>query len=69
MPSGSLQLAIMVSKGMKDMAEPIWSAYWKWLNVLRVTTRQEMEAIQKRFGDDKDVLKRTEELQRIEKHL
>ena len=52
----------MALKGMKAMTEPIWSAYWKWLNALGTTTRQEMAAIQKSFGDDEDVLKCTEEL-------
>ena len=66
MPPGSSQFAMMVSKWMKDMADPIWSAYWKWLNVLGIKTRQEMEEIQKTFGDDKDVVKCTEELHAAE---
>lgn len=66
MPPGSSQFAMMVSKGMKGMADPMWSAYWKWLNALGVTTRQEMEEIQKSFGDDKDVLQCTEELHTAE---
>ena len=58
--------ASMMGKGTKRMAEPIWSAYWEWLNALGVETRQEMEEIQKSFGDDKDVLKCTEELHAAE---
>ena len=66
MSPGSSQFAMMVSKWMKDMADPIWSAYWKWLNALGITTRQEMEEIQNSFGDDKDVIKCTEELHAAE---
>ena len=66
MPPGSSQFGTMVSKGIKGMSDPLWSAYWKWLNALGVTTQQEMEEIQKSFGDDKDVVKCTEELHAAE---
>ena len=66
MPMGSSMFTSMMGKGIKGMAEPIWSAYWEWLNALGVETRQEMEEVQKSFGDDKDVLKCTEELHAAE---
>lgn len=66
MPMGSSMFSMMMSKGMKRMAEPIWTAYWKWLNALGVATRQEMEELQKSFGDDEDVSKCTEELHAAE---
>ena len=66
MPLGSSMVSMMMSKGSKRMAEPIWSAYFKWLNTVGVETRQEMEELQKSFGDDKDILKCTEELHAAE---
>ena len=64
---GSSQFSMVeISKGIMDMGEPLWSAYCKWLTALRVETRKEMEEIQKSFGDDKDVLKCTEELHAAE---
>ena len=66
MQLGSSQAYMMVSEGMKGMTLPIWTAYWKWMNDIGATTRQEVEELQKSFGDDKDVLKCTEELHAIE---
>jgi hypothetical protein len=69
MPMESSMSTTMMEKGMKRMpgiGEPVWTAYWEWLNALGVETRQEMEEIQKNFGDDKDVLKCMEELHEAE---
>ena len=64
---GSSQFSMVeISKGIIGMAEPLWTAYWEWLNALGATTRKKMEEIQKSFGDDKDVLKCTEELHAAE---
>ena len=65
-PPGSSQFFAMTSEGIKGMAEPLWTAYWKWMNDVGATTRQEVEELQKSFGDDKDVLKCTEELHAAE---
>ena len=67
MVPGSSQFSMIgISKGIIGMAEPLWTAYWNWLNALGVTTRKKMEEIQKSFGDDKDVLKCMEELHSAE---
>jgi hypothetical protein len=64
---GSSQFSMIgITKGMMSIADPLWTAYWKWLNALGAKTRQEMEEIQKSFGDDKDILKCTEELHATE---
>ena len=38
------------------------TAYWKWLHTVGVSTRNELEEVKKSFGDDKDVMKCTQEL-------
>ena len=58
--------AVMVAKGMRGAAESIWTAYWKWMSSIGAATRQEVDELQKSFGDDKDVLKCTEELHAAE---
>ena len=63
------QLTAMMTQGksLHSMTDPIWNGYWKWMNAVGATTRQEMEELQKSFGDsDKDVLKCTQELQAVE---
>ena len=62
------QLTAMIAqgKGLGNMTYPIWDGYWKWMNDVGATTRKEVEELQKSFGDDKDVLKCTEELRAVE---
>ena len=56
----------IAGKGIHNVVDPLWTGYWKWLSAVGVTTREEMEELQKSFGDDKEVLKCTEELHTVE---
>ena len=60
------QFTMMAAKGLRNMVNPIWTGYWKYLDAVRVNTKQEVEELQKSFGDDKDVLKCVEELHAAE---
>ena len=57
---------IMSTKGYERMIRPTMTAYWKWLQAVGVSTRNELEEVKKSFGDDKDVLECMQELHATE---
>ena len=54
------------AKGIRQIIEPTWNGYWKWLKTVGVSTRSEMEELWNSFGDDKDVLGCVEQLHAVE---
>ena len=68
---GGLQFSYIIpdnadAKGIRQIMEPTWTGYWKWLEEVGVSTRNEMEQLWSSFGDDKEVLKCVEELHAAE---
>ena len=64
---GGVQFSLIIpdsadAKGIRQIIEPTWTGYWKWLEEVGVSTRSEMEQLWSSFGDDKEVLKCVEEL-------
>jgi len=53
-------------KGIRQIIEPTWTGYWKWLEEVGVSDRNEMEQLWNSFGDDDVVLKCVEELRAAE---
>ena len=69
---GGMQFSLIApsaadAKGIRQIILPTWTGYWKWLNTVGVSTRNEMEQLWKSFGDDKDILKCVEQLHSAEK--
>ena len=68
---GGVQFSFIIpdqtdAKGIRQIVEPTWTGYWKWLEETGVSTRSEMEQLWSSFGDDEEVLKCVEELRTIE---
>ena len=62
-----LPARMMASKaGSKNMAEPLWNSYYEWMTSVGVSSKKEMEELQKSFGDNQDALKCTKELHAVE---
>ena len=68
---GGVQFSFIIpdqtdAKGIRQIVEPTWTGYWKWLEETGVSTRSGMEQLWSSFGDDEEVLKCVEELRTIE---
>ena len=64
---GGLQFSYIIpdsadAKGIRQIIEPTWTGYWKWLEEVGVSTRNEMEHLWSSFGNDEEVQKCVEEL-------
>ena len=68
---GGLQFSLIIpntpgTKGIRQIIEPTWTGYWKWLEEVGVSTRNEMEQLWSSFGDDQEVLRCVEQLHAAE---
>jgi hypothetical protein len=68
---GGVQFSFIIpdsadAKGIRQIIQPTWTGYWKWLEQVGVRTRSEMEQLWSSFGDDEEVLKCVEELREVE---
>ena len=64
---GGLQFSYFIpdsadAKGIRQIIKPTWTGYWKWLEEVGVSTRNEMEYLWSSFGNDEEVQKCVEEL-------
>ena len=57
---------LTVEKGIRRMMKPVWEAYQDWLVSLGVKTRSEAEQLWKSFGEDEDVQRCVQKLQKAE---
>ena len=68
---GGVQFSFIIpeqadAKGIRQIMEPTWTGYWKWLEESGVSTRKEIEQLWSSFGDDEEVLKCVNELHAAE---
>ena len=67
---GPSQPGPMFKNAAPSLGEPTWTAYWEWMKVIGVSSKQEVEELKASFDkDDKELSKCIEELNAVEEQF